>query len=123
MTFRGQILRNPMICHFDAYPESYNLTSFKENENSAFLSAESVRQLTNYYNPPPMDIRFSALLARDLSSLAPAYIQVSGGDPLRDDGLVYGHVLENAGFVHPLHFHNYSPRQPNSTSQIEKKVT
>lgn len=86
-----------MVCHFKALPEGYNFTSYQENANAALLPAESVYSFVEFYNPPPTDIRFSPLLAKDFQGLPPAYIQVSGSDPLRDDGLAYAEKLKNAG--------------------------
>lgn len=39
----------------------------------------------------------SPLLAESFAGLPPAYIQVAGGDPLRDDGLCYAQRLEEDG--------------------------
>jgi hypothetical protein len=61
---KGQFLRNPMGCHFDALPKGYDFTSYEENANSAFLPSESVYKFVEFYNPPPTDIRFSPLLAK-----------------------------------------------------------
>jgi acetyl esterase/lipase len=86
-----------MVCHFDAHPKGYNFSSYQENANAALLPSEAVYRFTSFYNPPPADVRFSPLLATNFSDLPPAYIQVSGGDPLRDDGLAYAEALKGAG--------------------------
>lgn len=39
----------------------------------------------------------SPLLAESLVGVPPAYIQVAGGDPLRDEGLCYAQRLEEDG--------------------------
>jgi len=55
-----------------------------------------VYNFTKFYDPNPTDINFSPLLATDFSRLPPTYMQVSGADPLRDDGIQYAAKLEHA---------------------------
>ena len=52
-----------------------------------------------YLNHPDeaLDPRVSPLLASDLSGLCPAYVAVSGFDPLRDEGEAYAARLQAAG--------------------------
>lgn len=72
-------------------------SSYEQNANASILPKESVYQFLGFYNPPPNDIRISPLLAKDLSGLPPAYMQISGADVLRDEGLIYARKLEQAG--------------------------
>lgn len=44
----------------------------------------------------PDDPRHSVLLAPSHAKLPPAYMQVAGADPLRDEGLMYEKVLREA---------------------------
>jgi hypothetical protein len=96
--FRGVILRNPMVCHPKAHPDHLRFDSYIENKDAALLSAAAVHNFVGFYNPPPTDTRFSSLLTDDFTGLPPAYIQISGADPLRDDGVHYVDKLESARY-------------------------
>lgn len=95
----GQLIQIPMIIHPDAYPDQYKaeLTSIERNADAPFLSKADLLLHINALNPPPLDPEFSVLLAPDHSRLPPMFIQVGGGDPLCDEGLLYAKVLREAG--------------------------
>ncbi|KAF5705992.1 lipase esterase [Fusarium globosum] len=97
IAFRGQILRVPLVVHEDALPHEFDFSSYTENASAPILPAAAVTQCLGYYGGPPEDIRMSPLLAKDFSGLPPAYIQVAGADPLRDDGFAYAERLQEAG--------------------------
>ncbi|KAI0030939.1 Alpha/Beta hydrolase protein [Vararia minispora EC-137] len=94
----GQILQIPMTCHPDAYPEKYSdqLLSLQQNANAPKLTAREVRFAWKLLKGPPSDLYTSPLLA-PLHRLPPTFLQVTGLDPLRDDGLVYERLLREAG--------------------------
>lgn len=63
--------------------------------------------------PDETDPRVSALLAEDLTGLAPAYIAYAGFDPLRDEARAYAERLREAGVrvterCHTGHIHPFS---------------
>ncbi|EXK83527.1 hypothetical protein FOQG_12224 [Fusarium oxysporum f. sp. raphani 54005] len=97
IAFRGQILRVPLVVHTDTLPREFDFSSYTENAIAPILPAAAVTQCLGYYGAPPEDIRISPLLAKDHSGLPPAYIQVAGADPLRDDGFAYAERLQKAG--------------------------
>ena len=97
VAFSGQISRVPLVIHTDALPSDLDFSSYAENISAPVLPASAIAQCLNYYKAPPEDIRISPLLAKDLSGLPPAYIQIAGADPLRDDGFAYAERLHSAG--------------------------
>jgi len=95
----GQVLHVPMVVHPDVYPEQFTnqLVSIEENKDAPLLSKASISYFLGLLKPPPTDPDFSILLSPDHTHLPPALIQVAGQDPLRDEGIVYGKVLGEAG--------------------------
>jgi len=85
-----------MVCHPAAHPSGLDFSSYTENENASLLPVAAVHNFTNFYNPPPTSLDFSSLLATDFSGLPPTYMQVSGADPLRNDGFHYAAKLKEA---------------------------
>ncbi|KAF5004442.1 hypothetical protein FDECE_9080 [Fusarium decemcellulare] len=98
ISLRGQILRIPATCHIDCYPPELRLHSMDELKNAPLLSKRSMELFYGYYNPPtPSSPDVSPLLSTDFNGLAPAYVQVAGLDPLRDEGIAYAEKLKQAG--------------------------
>jgi len=95
----GQLLQVPGLCRPSEYPErlKFMMTSFEQNKDSVMLDCETVLVCDKTYNAPPFHVEFSPLLAPSHANLPPAYIQVTGSDPLRDDGLAYAYVLSECG--------------------------
>ncbi|KAF5506338.1 Versiconal hemiacetal acetate esterase [Colletotrichum siamense] len=98
VALKGQILRIPATCHIDCYPPELKLRSMEELKDAPLLSKRSMETFYGYYSPPdPSSPEVSPLLNQNFKDLAPAYLQVAGMDPLRDEGLAYAAKLKDAG--------------------------
>ncbi|KAI0632573.1 Alpha/Beta hydrolase protein [Trametes polyzona] len=97
----GQLIREPLVVHPDAVPESLKLqmTSMEENRNVPPLPSAFIVHFFTFYKPVPTDPRFSPLLyAPELhAAVAPTFIQGMACDPLRDDARAYAKTLNDAG--------------------------
>ncbi|OSD07113.1 hypothetical protein PYCCODRAFT_1442525 [Trametes coccinea BRFM310] len=103
----GQILRDPSVCHPSAYPESLksDFRSMEENKDVPPVTRSVIEKLRRWHNAPPHDPRYSPLLYPSHKGLPRTYIQAMELDPLRDDALVYGKVLREAGVEVKLDFY------------------
>ncbi|KAI9067419.1 hypothetical protein FKP32DRAFT_1564064 [Trametes sanguinea] len=103
----GQILRDPSVCHPDAYPEHLRseFRSMEENKDVPPVTRSIMEKLRRWHNAPPQDPRYSPLLYPSHSGLPRTYIQAMELDPLRDDALVYAKVLREAGVNVKLDFY------------------
>ncbi|KAL4244012.1 AB hydrolase superfamily protein [Abortiporus biennis] len=96
----GQILQAPALLHPKAdIPEKYRdlLRSMEENKDAPVINVASYLETIEYYKAPPNDPNVSMILAARHSGLAPAYFQVCGFDPVRDEGLLYEKILRENG--------------------------
>ncbi|KAH8115030.1 Alpha/Beta hydrolase protein [Phellopilus nigrolimitatus] len=98
----GQLLQVPQTCWRNVdqgYPEKYKdqLLSFDQNKDDPILHPALFKLFMDAYPGPSTDPEMSPLLAETLAGLPPAYMQVAGGDPLRDEGLLYAQRLEEDG--------------------------
>ncbi|KAI0370639.1 hypothetical protein BV20DRAFT_1121315, partial [Pilatotrama ljubarskyi] len=95
----GQLLQTPQVIHPEAQVGRYSaeLRSMQEQADAPFLTASKVRAFASALRAPPNDLRVSPLLAPSHAALPPAYVQVFGLDPLRDEGLLYVRLLREAG--------------------------
>ncbi|EXJ84559.1 hypothetical protein A1O3_05228 [Capronia epimyces CBS 606.96] len=95
----GQILNIPVTCHPKLFPsDKYEYGSYQQNKDSTVVDAPRMDWFWHQYLPnADAEVYASPLLAKDLSNLPPALIQVAGMDPLRDEGLAYAEALKAAG--------------------------
>ncbi|KAJ6506914.1 Alpha/Beta hydrolase protein [Mycena sanguinolenta] len=94
----GHLLQIPAVVHPAAYPPEYasELLSLTQNAEAPILSKAAMDLFYDCLKGPPSDPDVSPLLA-DHTGLPPAYIQVCGLDPLRDEGLLYDRLLREQG--------------------------
>ncbi|KAJ8082242.1 hypothetical protein AAF712_001780 [Marasmius tenuissimus] len=95
----GQLLQIPALVHPDAYPEQDRpfLLSLEQNKDGLVLSKDMILAFYAWYKPDPFDPKASPLLYPDRRGLPPAFFQVCGGDPLRDEAFLYDKRLREAG--------------------------
>ncbi|OCH90751.1 hypothetical protein OBBRIDRAFT_792947 [Obba rivulosa] len=95
----GQLLMIPAVVHPDGVPEEYKseLTSVEENQDAPAFNRSDLYKCYSILGADPKDPRCSPLLYPSHANLPPAYLQVCGMDPLRDEGLLYEKVLREAG--------------------------
>jgi acetyl esterase len=101
----------PIVFQLLWYPATTwdtSLPSVTENADAPVLAGRSLGGFSRWYagdadlkNPP---VTLVPARAADFTGLPPAYIAVAGHDPLRDDGMHYGHLLAKAGV--PVEVHN-----------------
>jgi len=94
----GHILQIPALVHPAAYPPDYTseLLSYEQNKNAPTLGKDLMDFYYECLKGPPADPDVSPLLA-DHTGLPPAYLQVCGLDPMRDEGLLYERLLRELG--------------------------
>ncbi|KAI0644088.1 Alpha/Beta hydrolase protein [Trametes meyenii] len=95
----GQVLQIPLLLHPDAIPKEYQgkLKSYIDNEHAPILNTGHVRDYYEKLNGPPTDPEVSPFLHPSFSGLPPAYMQVCGLDPCRDEQIFYSEKLQAAG--------------------------
>ncbi|ESK83027.1 esterase lipase [Moniliophthora roreri MCA 2997] len=113
----GQALLFPILIHKDAYPEKHrsSLLSLEQNKDAPILTKAGIEMFLRLYNAPPADTRISPLLLSSHRGLPPAFIQVAGLDPLRDEALLYEKLLKEAGVATKLEVY---PGVPHGFSVI-----
>ncbi|KAF5365228.1 hypothetical protein D9758_005424 [Tetrapyrgos nigripes] len=102
VSLTGQALLVPIVIHREAYPElpedyRSRLLSLGSITNAPGLTREDGDLAFASYKAPPTDPNMSPLLFPSHKGLPPAFIQVCGLDPVRDDGLLYERVLKADG--------------------------
>ncbi|KAJ3486739.1 hypothetical protein NLI96_g4024 [Meripilus lineatus] len=73
------------------------LLSIEQNKDAPVLSKQALLKFQDWLGAPPDHPHFSILLHPAHAKAPPAYLQISGQDPLRDEGILYAKVLKEAG--------------------------
>ncbi|PSN69378.1 alpha/beta-hydrolase [Corynespora cassiicola Philippines] len=92
----GVFLEIPLLVHPDAVPEQYKAyyNSYEDLRDMFILSRRDLNYFFDQYKPDPKSPLFSSLLwPTGHKNQPPTYFQLCGRDPLRDDGLIYEHLL------------------------------
>ncbi|KAJ5669904.1 uncharacterized protein N7477_005267 [Penicillium maclennaniae] len=97
IAIRGQLLRIPVLCQSDSHYTKLGLKSMREVQDTAILTPSAMQQFMQWYKPnDAAHVTVSPLLASRFDDHPPAYIQICGRDPLRDEGLAYADALQQA---------------------------
>ncbi|KAF1966033.1 hypothetical protein BU23DRAFT_593382 [Bimuria novae-zelandiae CBS 107.79] len=92
----GVYLSMPLLLHHHAIPEQWkpHLNSFEQNKDAMILNRQDILWFYDQYQPKPKSHLISPLLwPSGHKGQPPTYFQICGMDPLRDDALLYEHVL------------------------------
>lgn len=84
----------------EGIPSQYrsDWVSRTQNEHAPIMDVADINLAKEAYKPDVTSDNFSPFMYADLADLLPpAYIQVAGLDPLRDDGLIYERYLRDNG--------------------------
>ncbi|KAF7366185.1 Esterase/lipase/thioesterase [Mycena venus] len=116
----GNILQIPVLVHPAAYPPEYinELLSFEQNKDAPIIGKDMMNVFYDCLSGPPADPDVSPLLA-DHTGLPPAYFQICGLDPLRDEGLLYERLLREKGTPTKLDIY---PGLPHGFSTILRQL-
>jgi acetyl esterase/lipase len=108
---QGLILRSPWLSDWRALSPylKESLKSIEENANSPYVTSERLRFMLHWFNVPETERTnptiFSLHMDQEMAAgLPPVVVQVSGADPLRDEGIAFHNVMQRSGISSRL-FH------------------
>ncbi|KAG7095613.1 hypothetical protein E1B28_006338 [Marasmius oreades] len=118
----GQLLVIPALVHPKAYPEKFksSLLSMEQNKDAPILPKAMIETFYNWYKAVPTDPKTSPLLYPSHEGLPPAYFQICGLDPLRDEGLLYEKILKQVGVRTKLEVY---PGVPHGFLSVARDIT
>lgn len=94
----GQLLQVPPTLHPDVELEEYKdeLLSQHELKNDPLIPLDKQIKFAKWSGAPKTAEGFSVIL-RDHKGVPPAFLQIAGMDPLRDEALLFAKLLEQVG--------------------------
>ena len=118
----GAWLDIPALLDYDIVPEKYRSVYLARQQNAKahILNGEHIEYIKKYYQYNSKSADFSPLAYQSHIEMVPTFLQVCGQDPLRDDGLIYGRVLQDAGVPNRL---NVYPGVPHGFHAIFPHLT
>lgn len=104
----GQVLMIPSLVHIDCYEpqlaklRNLSVSSYVQNKNAPILSLETSRVFTDLLKIGELEVTDTRLnqgnaTEDQVRGLPPTVLGVAGVDPLRDEALLYGKLLAEAG--------------------------
>lgn len=108
----GQWLAVPAIFTPDIVPEKFKqyFLSREQNSEAPILNKaalEAIEKHVRWDGASPL--RYPTLSREPLAGLPPTFFQVCGMDPLRDDGLIYEEMLQDAGVQTRINLYSGCP--------------
>lgn len=123
----GVWLNIPALLDDAIVPERYRsvFLSRQQNAKAAIINDEAISYIKSYYQYDPKSPEYSPFAwPSPVENMPPTAIQVCGQDPLRDDGLIYARVLQDAGVPIRLNIYPGVPHGFNgifSTMKLAQK--
>ncbi|KAF2446640.1 hypothetical protein P171DRAFT_263246 [Karstenula rhodostoma CBS 690.94] len=139
----AQVLIIPALAYHETYAEgalkwmkSPEISSIVENENAPILPMSTVRYFMELLKIPKLDLKdtrlntLTAASAENVKGLPPTMLGIAGLDPLRDEALLYGKLLSEAGvptevrlFKGVPHGHRtFGPALKEASAQWDKAI-
>jgi acetyl esterase/lipase len=119
----GAWLDIPALLDHDIVPDKYKSVYLARQQNAKahILNEEHIEYIKKYYQYDSKSVDYSPLAySSPAKDMPPTFIQVCGQDPLRDDGLIYARVLQDAGIPTRL---NIYPGVPHGFHAIYPQLT
>ncbi|CAK7232770.1 hypothetical protein SCUCBS95973_008368 [Sporothrix curviconia] len=101
---------HPMFHQKPRDEQGFELESFVQNHNASVIDANVLEFCWDAYVPDAQpDPYHSPLLADSFKGLPPAFIQIAGYDPIRDEGLAISEKLKKDGVATETHVYKGLP--------------